>query len=79
MEDEKKSFEESMSRLEEIVKLLENGDCPLEDTMKLFEEGSRLASSCSAMLDEAEQKVTRLASADSEEEVPFEEGESYDL
>jgi exodeoxyribonuclease VII small subunit len=43
----------------------------LDQAMKLFEEGSKLAESCSAMLDEAEQKVTRLIAADSDEEVPF--------
>ena len=54
------TFEESMTRLDEIVKALEAGDVPLEESMKLFEEGTKLAASCTAMLDEAEQKVVAL-------------------
>ena len=40
------SFEQSMQRLEQIVRLLEKGDAPLEDAMKLFEEGTVLAARC---------------------------------
>ena len=47
-------FEESMQRLEEIVRLLEKGDAPLEDAIRLFEEGTKLAKSCDDMLNEAE-------------------------
>ena len=39
-------FEESMLRLEQIVQKLERGDVPLEDAMKLFEEGTKLVKSC---------------------------------
>ena len=67
------SFEQSMDRMEQIVKELERGECTLDEAMALFEEGSKLAGSCSALLDKAEQKVTKLLSADGEEEVPFEE------
>ena len=67
------SFEQSMDRLEQIVKELERGECTLAEAMALFEEGSKLAGSCSDLLDKAEQKVTKLLSADGEEEVPFEE------
>lgn len=55
-----KSFEDSIARLEEIVSLLERGDAKLADSLKLFEEGTKLAASCGKMLDEAEQKVVRL-------------------
>lgn len=72
MAEKKLTFEQSMGRLEEIVKELEAGDGSLDEAMKLFEEGSRLADRCSSMLDKAEQKVARLLSADSDEEVPFE-------
>ena len=41
--ENKLSYEQSVSRLEEIVKLLENGELPLEESMKLFEEGTRLS------------------------------------
>ncbi len=63
------SFEQSMDRLEEIVSLLESGDGTLEEAMALFEEGSKLAGSCSEMLDKTEQKVTKLLG--SGEEAPF--------
>lgn len=54
------SFEQSLSRLDEIVKHLEKGDLPLSDSLALYEEGTGLISSCSKMLDEAEQKVVKL-------------------
>ena len=60
MEKKKQTFEQSMVRLEEIVTLLERGDTPLEDALKLFEEGTALMRQCSALLDKAEQKVTML-------------------
>ena len=55
----KKSFEENMERLEEIVSLLEKGDAKLADSLALFEEGTKLLGTCSAMLDEAELKVVK--------------------
>jgi exodeoxyribonuclease VII small subunit len=72
MAAKKMTFEQAMARLNEIVKALESGDGSLEQSMKLFEEGSKLAETCSAMLDDAEQKVTKLIAADSDQEVPFE-------
>ena len=65
----KPSFEEALGRLEEIVGLLERGECGLDQSMKLFEEGARLAGQCEEMLDKAEQKVNLLLADDSE--VPF--------
>ncbi|MCI8422426.1 MAG: exodeoxyribonuclease VII small subunit [Lawsonibacter sp.] len=53
-------FEDAMSRLEEIISLLERGDAPLEQAMSLFEEGAKLLRECTKRLDEAEQKVTLL-------------------
>ena len=50
-----------MRRLEEIVRLLEKGDAPLEDSVRLFEEGTRLAKACDDMLSEAEKKVVVLS------------------
>ncbi len=55
-----KSFEDNIARLEEIAALLERGEAKLSDSLKLFEEGTKLAASCEKMLDEAEQKVVRL-------------------
>ena len=57
----KKTFEENMSRLEEIVSLLERGDATLGDSMELFEEGTKLVNSCRKELDTAEQKVVKLS------------------
>ena len=73
MAEKKLSFEQSIGRLQEIVATLERGDAPLADSLKLFEEGTKLVSSCSAMLDQAEQKVVKLVkSADgSPVEEPF--------
>lgn len=69
-----KSFEQSMERLEEIVRRLEKGDAPLAESLGLFEEGAGLIRICEKFLDEAEQKVVKLrASAEDEapEELPF--------
>ena len=67
----KQSFEQAMGRLEEIVGLLERGECGLDQSLKLFEEGAKLAGQCEELLNKAEQKVSLLLSGG--EEVPFEE------
>lgn len=54
------SFEENMQRLEQIVRAMEKGDAPLEESLKLFQEGTELVKSCSQMLDMAEQQVTKI-------------------
>ena len=69
----KQSFEDAMARLEAIVVQLEKGECGLDESLKLFEEGAKLASRCEELLDQAEQKVNLLLAND--EEVPFEGGE----
>lgn len=60
MAAKKLSFEDSMARLEEIVRKMEQGDTPLAESVALFEEGTKLAASLHKLLDEAEQKVTVL-------------------
>ena len=60
MSAKKLTFEQQIQRLEEIVAALEKGDAQLADSLALFEEGTKLAASCTAMLDEAEQKVVAL-------------------
>lgn len=55
-----KSFEESITKLEEISEALENGDLPLEDAIKLYEEGIELSKYCYDKLKEAELKITQL-------------------
>lgn len=54
------TFEKAMARLEQIVAALEGGRCPLDDSMKLFEEGTRLTAYCARLLREAEQKIVKL-------------------
>ncbi len=54
------SFETSLHRLEQIVKKLEGGDLPLDDALKLFEEGIGLSQQCQKQLEEAENKVEIL-------------------
>jgi len=78
MEENKLSFEQSMKRLEQIVQLLEKGDAPLEDAMKLFSEGTALAASCQFMLEQAEQQVVRLAKGPDGEPVESEFGDGQE-
>ena len=54
------TFEESMKRLDEIVRTLESGEVSLEESIALFEEGTKLATKCTGLLDAAELKVTKL-------------------
>lgn len=53
-------FEQALERLEEIVERMEHGDLPLEEAMKLFEEGVKLGQACQKRLDEADRKITLL-------------------
>lgn len=75
MSDNKKSFEESLARLGEIVKNLEQGQAPLAQSLELFEEGTALVKNCSQMLDAAEQQVVKLKKSPdgTPEESPFDE------
>lgn len=58
------SFEDAVKRLGEIVELLENGSLPLEESLRLFEEGVRLARASQARLDSAEKRVEELLTID---------------
>ena len=53
MSKQKKSFEESMARLEQIVRAMERGDVALEESLKLFQEGTELVRNCQKILDDA--------------------------
>jgi exodeoxyribonuclease VII small subunit len=77
MATKKLSFEQSMERLEAIVRQLEKGEAQLSESLALFEEGTALISVCGKMLDEAEQKVVMLKKGENGEpvELPFEDGE----
>ena len=69
-----RTFESQMARLEEIVRLLERGEAPLNESMKLFEEGTKLTAYCSKALKTAEQKIVKLTAPQKGEE----EGERAD-
>jgi len=56
----KKTFEQSLKQLEQIVHELESGDLPLEKALKKFEEGIQLSKLCSQAMDETEQKISIL-------------------
>ena len=55
-----KKFSEMLSRLEEIVITLEKGDCELEASMELFDEGTTLAKICNEKLNNAQLKITNI-------------------
>ncbi len=55
-----RKFEESLERLEQILKELERGDIPLERSLQLFEEGMNLSAACRKELDEAEGRIEIL-------------------
>ena len=77
MSGKKLTFEQQLARLEEIVAALEKGDAQLADSLKLFEEGTKLIASCSDQLDRAEQQVVRLMKGPdgAPVELPFEDKE----
>ncbi len=56
----KERFEDALNKLEKIVSKLEDGDIPLEESLKLFEEGIRLSRLCNQKLEEAEKRVEVL-------------------
>lgn len=66
--NKKVNFEKSMQRLEEIVDQLENGNVSLEESMKLFEEGTKLTALCYDALKKAEQKIIDISEAENKEE-----------
>ena len=63
MNQENKTFETNMQRLEQIVRAMERGDVALEESLKLFQEGTELVSSCGKLLDNAELQVKKIMTA----------------
>lgn len=63
MNKENKTFEENLMRLEQIVRTMERGEAPLEESLKLFQEGTELVRSCGKLLDEAELQVKKVMTA----------------
>ena len=73
----KQTVEENRARLEEIVGKLEKGDAQLSDSLKLFEEGTKLIAQCRAEVHKAEQQVVKLMKGrdGAPVELPFESTE----
>jgi len=71
----KKTFEQAMNQLEQIVQDLESGDMPLEKAIKKFEEGIELSKYCTEKLDESEKRITILMkdASGNVSDMPFEE------
>ena len=63
MNKEKKTFEENLQRLEQIVRTMERGEAPLEESLKLFQEGTQLVRACGKLLDEAQLQVQKVMTA----------------
>lgn len=61
MAQKKQTFELNMERLEQIVRAMERGDVPLEESLKLFQEGTALVQSCGKLLDDAEMKINLIS------------------
>lgn len=63
MNQQNTSFESNMQRLEQIVRALERGDVPLEESLKLFQEGTALVRDCGKLLDDAQLQVQKVMTA----------------
>ena len=63
MNEKNMTFEQSMQRLEQIVRTLERGDAQLDESLKLFQEGTELVRSCGKLLEEAELEIKKVAVA----------------
>ena len=63
MNQKNQSFEQNMARLEQIVRAMERGDVALEESLKLFQEGTELVRSCNKLLDDAQLQVKKIMTA----------------
>ena len=63
MNKDNKTFEENLMRLEQIVRTMERGEAPLEESLKLFQEGTELVRACGKLLDEAQLQVKKVMTA----------------
>lgn len=77
MNEQNVTFEASMQRLEQIVRAMERGDVSLEESLKLFQEGTELVRRCGKLLDSAELQVKAVTA--SESGAPVEEAFSDDI
>lgn len=79
MNQQNKTFEESMQRLEQIVRAMERGDVPLEESLKLFQEGTELVRSCNQLLENAQLQVKKIVTAPDGTPAEEEFGDGNDL
>ena len=63
MNEQNMTFEQSMQRLEQIVRAMERGDVALEESLKLFQEGTQLVQTCSKLLDDAQLQIQKVMTA----------------
>ena len=63
MNQQNQDFESSMQRLEQIVRSMERGDVPLEESLKLFQEGTELVKNCGKLLENAQLQVKKIMTA----------------
>ena len=63
--ENKVTFEQAISRLEEVVRTLESGTAPLDKSLELFEEGVKLVKMCNSQLDNVEQRIKILSKNES--------------
>ena len=71
------SFESNMQRLEQIVRAMERGDVPLEESLKLFQEGTELVRTCNQLLENEQRQVKKILTAP--DGSPVEEDFDHDL
>ena len=71
------SFESNMQRLEQIVRAMERGDVPLEESLNLFQEGTELVRTCNQLLENAQLQVKKIMTAP--DGSPVEEDFPHDL
>ena len=64
MNQESQTFEASMARLEQIVRAMERGDVALEESLKLFQEGTELVRNCQKLLDNAQLQIKKVMAAE---------------
>ena len=60
---ESETFENKLQRLEQIVRAMERGDVPLEESLKLFQEGTQLVQTCTKLLDDAQLQIKKVMTA----------------
>ena len=77
MNQQNASFEKNMQRLEQIVRTMERGEVPLEESLKLFQEGTELVRSCNELLENAQLQVKMIMTA--ADGSPVEEEFSHDV